>query len=115
MAKSNYDLLVDAGIIPDDCRDQFSSDDLTCIEDLSDAEVAEQAMAERCRDLPWLVKKLDVTQEDEAISIVSTAEERFGRVDILVNNAAILDMTTFDELSMDVTRLPGQPVPGPSS
>jgi hypothetical protein len=40
MAKSNYDVLVDAGIIPDDCYDQFSTDDLTCIEDLSDAEIA---------------------------------------------------------------------------
>ena len=67
-----------------------------------DADVAERALAERCRDLPWLVKQLDVTRDDQAVSVVGAAQEHFGRVDILVNNAAILDMSAFDDLSMDV-------------
>jgi len=42
---------------------------------------------------------LDITQEEQAAATVSAAEERFGRLDILVNNAAILDMITWDELT----------------
>jgi NAD(P)-dependent dehydrogenase (short-subunit alcohol dehydrogenase family) len=42
---------------------------------------------------------LDITQEEQAAATVGEAEKRFGRLDILVNNAAILDMTTWDELT----------------
>jgi NAD(P)-dependent dehydrogenase (short-subunit alcohol dehydrogenase family) len=42
---------------------------------------------------------LDITAEAQAAAAVALAEERFGRLDILVNNAAILDMTPYDELT----------------
>jgi NAD(P)-dependent dehydrogenase (short-subunit alcohol dehydrogenase family) len=42
---------------------------------------------------------LDITSEAQAAAAVALAEERFGRLDILVNNAAILDMTPYDELT----------------
>jgi NAD(P)-dependent dehydrogenase (short-subunit alcohol dehydrogenase family) len=42
---------------------------------------------------------LDITKEEQIRATVSEAEGRFGRLDILVNNAAILDMTTWDELT----------------
>lgn len=42
---------------------------------------------------------LDITKEDQVAATVRAALERFGRLDILVNNAAILDMTTWDELT----------------
>jgi NAD(P)-dependent dehydrogenase (short-subunit alcohol dehydrogenase family) len=42
---------------------------------------------------------LDITKEDQIAATVREAEARFGRLDILVNNAAILDMTTWDELT----------------
>ena len=42
---------------------------------------------------------LDITKEEQIAATVSEAESRFGRLDILVNNAAILDMTTWDELT----------------
>jgi NAD(P)-dependent dehydrogenase (short-subunit alcohol dehydrogenase family) len=43
--------------------------------------------------------RLDITREDQIAATVAEAESRFGRLDILVNNAAILDMTTWDELT----------------
>jgi NAD(P)-dependent dehydrogenase (short-subunit alcohol dehydrogenase family) len=42
---------------------------------------------------------LDITEEQQIAATVGEAERRFGRLDILVNNAAILDMTTWDELT----------------
>ena len=53
-------------------------------------------------DFPHAVERLDVTKESEAANIVARAEDRFGRVDILVNNAAILDMTPLADLTMEV-------------
>ncbi len=55
-------------------------------------------------DFPHLVQRLDVSRETDAADLVATAEERFGCVDIVVNNAAILDTTPYDELTMDVFR-----------
>ena len=43
--------------------------------------------------------RLDITQEEQIAATVDEAESRFGRLDILVNNAAVLDMTTWDELT----------------
>ena len=42
---------------------------------------------------------LDITKEEQIAATVGEIEGRFGRLDILVNNAAILDMTTWDELT----------------
>jgi NAD(P)-dependent dehydrogenase (short-subunit alcohol dehydrogenase family) len=42
-----------------------------------------------------------VTQQDEAASIVQTALDRFGRLDIVINNAGIHDPGSFTELSAD--------------
>jgi NAD(P)-dependent dehydrogenase (short-subunit alcohol dehydrogenase family) len=46
-----------------------------------------------------LGQSLDITKEEQIAATVGEAEGRFGRLDILVNNAAILDMTTWDELT----------------
>src|SRR3954464_13252505 len=42
----------------------------------------------------------DVSNADEAASIVDVAIGNFGRVDIVVNNAGISDPGTFDDLSL---------------
>jgi NAD(P)-dependent dehydrogenase (short-subunit alcohol dehydrogenase family) len=42
---------------------------------------------------------LDITRQDQIAATVAEAERRYGHLDILVNNAAILDMTTWDELT----------------
>ena len=65
-----------------------------------DVDVARDALAAAGGSLSGFAQKLDVTHEEDTAAIVAVAEERFGRVDILVNNAAILDMTPYDELTM---------------
>jgi len=63
-----------------------------------DFEVARDALANVGFDC--VVERLDVTREEDARGIVEAARARFGRVDILVNNAAILDMTSYEALTM---------------
>lgn len=48
-----------------------------------------------------LVLKLDVTKAEEASLAVKAAVERFGRIDVLVNNAASFFAGYFEELSME--------------
>jgi NAD(P)-dependent dehydrogenase (short-subunit alcohol dehydrogenase family) len=43
--------------------------------------------------------RLDITKQEEIAATLAEFEARFARLDILVNNAAILDMTTWDGLS----------------
>jgi NAD(P)-dependent dehydrogenase (short-subunit alcohol dehydrogenase family) len=42
---------------------------------------------------------LDITKEEQIAVTVGETQARFGRLDILVNNAAILDMSTWEELT----------------
>ena len=67
-----------------------------------DSDVAKDALAAAGGGLSWFAQHVDVTREEDATAIVAAAEERFGRVDILVNNAAILDQTPYDDLTMDL-------------
>ena len=46
-----------------------------------------------------LAISLDVTQPSEAQRAVNAAMERFGRIDVLVNNAGIFEAGFFEELS----------------
>src|SRR3954466_7788843 len=46
-----------------------------------------------------LVAKLDVTSTDDAEAAVKAAVERFGGIDVLVNNAARFEAGFFEELS----------------
>jgi len=48
-----------------------------------------------------LVVKLDITSFEQAEAAVRSAVERFGRIDILVNNAASFYAGYFEELSME--------------
>src|SRR5256885_4762814 len=48
-----------------------------------------------------LVVKLDVTRADDAKAAVAAAVERFGRIDVLVNNAGNFYAGFFEELSPD--------------
>ncbi|OIB55840.1 3-oxoacyl-ACP reductase family protein [Natrialba sp. SSL1] len=43
----------------------------------------------------------DVSDEDEARTLVETAEEEFGSIDVLVNNAGILEPATLDEMDIE--------------
>jgi NAD(P)-dependent dehydrogenase (short-subunit alcohol dehydrogenase family) len=48
-----------------------------------------------------LVLKLDITKKEDAEAATKAAIERFGRIDVLVNNAANFEAGFFEELSMD--------------
>jgi NAD(P)-dependent dehydrogenase (short-subunit alcohol dehydrogenase family) len=48
-----------------------------------------------------LVTSLDVTRPDEARTAVTAAGERFGRIDVLVNNAGVFYAGFFEELPAD--------------
>jgi NAD(P)-dependent dehydrogenase (short-subunit alcohol dehydrogenase family) len=48
-----------------------------------------------------LAVKLDVTRRDEAEAAVRAAVDRFGRIDVLVNNAASFHAGYFEELTPD--------------
>ncbi|GAB3867065.1 oxidoreductase [Hymenobacter segetis] len=48
-----------------------------------------------------LVVKLDITQPADATAAVAAAIERFGRLDVLVNNAANFYAGFFEELSLE--------------
>jgi NAD(P)-dependent dehydrogenase (short-subunit alcohol dehydrogenase family) len=48
-----------------------------------------------------LAVKLDVTRPADAEAAVKAAVERFGRIDVLVNNAATFEAGFFEELSLE--------------
>jgi 3-oxoacyl-[acyl-carrier protein] reductase len=46
-----------------------------------------------------LVVQADVTQRESVRQLISTATEKFGRIDVLVNNAGILQQTPFNTIT----------------
>jgi NAD(P)-dependent dehydrogenase (short-subunit alcohol dehydrogenase family) len=49
----------------------------------------------------WLDVRADVSSEHDVEALATTVRERFGRCDILVNNAAIDDAIEWDDLDLD--------------
>jgi NAD(P)-dependent dehydrogenase (short-subunit alcohol dehydrogenase family) len=64
-----------------------------------DGAAASAAASALGSDSEVLGRHLDITEEEQIAATVDEAESRFGRLEILVNNAAIQDMTTWDELT----------------
>jgi NAD(P)-dependent dehydrogenase (short-subunit alcohol dehydrogenase family) len=48
-----------------------------------------------------LITKLDITKQADAVTAVKAALDKFGRIDVLVNNAANFYAGFFEELSME--------------
>ena len=48
-----------------------------------------------------LYAHLDVTRQDDWVAAIARAEQQFGRLDILVNNAAILGMGLLEDTSLE--------------
>lgn len=63
-----------------------------------DTDAVAEAVGER-DDL--LVAKLDVTEPDDAESATQAAVDRFGRIDVLVNNAGISEKGFFEEMTIE--------------
>jgi NAD(P)-dependent dehydrogenase (short-subunit alcohol dehydrogenase family) len=51
-----------------------------------------------------LALKLDVTRQDDIVSVVATARERFGVIDVLVNNAGYGHLGTVEEAPIEDAR-----------
>ena len=66
-----------------------------------DASMVESKLKEMNAD--YLIIESDITQEDAVKDIYATSMERYGRVDILVNNAADCDCDGFDTIEQ-ITR-----------
>ena len=66
-----------------------------------DASIVEKKLKEMNAD--YLIIESDITQEEAVKAIYTTIMERYGRVDILVNNAADCDCDGFDTIEQ-ITR-----------
>jgi NAD(P)-dependent dehydrogenase (short-subunit alcohol dehydrogenase family) len=64
-----------------------------------DGDVAAETARALGPETKVLGQTLDITRTEQAAATVALAEARFGRLDILVNNAAILDISPFEELT----------------
>ena len=62
-------------------------------------EAAAGRLAEYAERIAWAVG--DVSARDEVDALVATAVERFGRLDVLVNNAAAYNNVRIDEMPLD--------------
>ncbi|WP_018658083.1 SDR family oxidoreductase [Actinomadura flavalba] len=65
-------------------------------------EAVEEAVGGPCDDL--LVTRLDVTEPQDAQDAVAAALDRFGRIDVLVNNAGTFCAGHFEEVSPERMR-----------
>ncbi len=62
-----------------------------------------QAMAAQCEALgaKTLAVRTDVGVRDDCIALIAQAMQRFGRVDVLINNAGISAQALFEEVAAD--------------
>ncbi len=65
------------------------------------AELERVAAAVRAHGGTAEVHAVDVTKKEEVESLVRFAKERFGRLDVLVNNAGVMPLSRLDALRVD--------------
>lgn len=59
------------------------------------------AQALTAKGLSVHVRALDVTQLDDMQAFVTDAKQRFGRIDVIVNNAGVMPLSRLDALKID--------------
>jgi NADP-dependent 3-hydroxy acid dehydrogenase YdfG len=47
------------------------------------------------------VQAIDVTRREDLVRLVGKAQERFGRLDVLINNAGLMPLSALDDLKVD--------------
>jgi 3(or 17)beta-hydroxysteroid dehydrogenase len=65
-------------------------------------EEAGRAVAAEIGSESALFVRHDIASEDDWIAALAQAKERFGGIDVLINNAAILAMASIEETSLDL-------------
>ncbi len=72
-----------------------------CVNFRSDREGAEQTLSELAEGF---IHQADVGDPEQATGLIEASYERFGRLDFLVNNAAIISRSSVDEITPDEAR-----------
>ena len=65
----------------------------------ADIDGDDASQAAETRGAPAVGRRVDITDRPGVDALIAEIDAAHGRLDILVNNAAILDMTAFDELN----------------
>lgn len=81
--------------------DRFAAEGASCV--IADVDLAEAAeVASRLPDA--MARRCDVSSAEDVAALHEAVEARYGRLDILVNNASILDLSTLRDLNMETYR-----------
>ena len=68
--------------------------------DMNEAGAQETAAAIQAMGRKSLAFKMDVTSEDDAAAMAKTANDNFGKIDFMYNNAGTISMSTIENLSL---------------
>lgn len=76
---------------------------LFCYRERADAA---QAVVESCTNLPGSVyaQQADVREKAQVVGLINAAIERWGKLDILINNAAVFENAPLREMSLETWR-----------
>lgn len=77
---------------------QFGSD--VVVVDIHAENATQTARELQSYNVKALAVSMDVSKEEEVIQLVNLTIEQFGKIDILINNAGIMQKTNFEEMSL---------------